>query len=179
MVITENWRFVVGYEGLYEVSDQGRVRSLDRIVTYAAGGRRLFKGRILKAGHSKGYPRVNLYRDGKQSVKFALVHQLVLAAFVGPLPEGQEVRHYDGNRKNCSLGNLLYGTRSENYFDKYRHGKDVRGERHGMSFLSENDIKEIRRLCFQGFTQAEIARKFNVDPSHVSRINSREAWGHV
>lgn len=178
MTLVENWRPVIGYEGIYEVSDQGRVRSLDREVVFKNGRKRSYLGKILQHGYSKGYPRVNLYKDTQPCCE--LIHQLVLAAFIGPLPIGQEVRHYDGDRTNCTLGNLLYGTRRDNYFDKYRHGKDVRGERHGLSRLKEHDIRCIRKMCAIGaYSQKQIAEFFDIDPSHVSDIKNRNRWGHI
>lgn len=174
----ENWRPVIGYEDTYEVSDQGRVRSIARMVHFKDGRKRFYPSQILNHGFSKGYPRVNLYKDFVPRPR--LVHQLVLDAFVGPVPNGQETRHYDGDRKNCTLGNLMYGTRSENYFDKYRHGKDVRGERHGLSKLKENDVINIRKMWASGkYSQAQIAEFFDIDPSHVSDIKNRYRWGHI
>lgn len=106
--MTEQWRPVVGWEGLYEVSSEGRVRSF----------RRGANGRILRPGiASHGYPTVALGRGNTQSV-----HVLVAAAFIGPCPEGQEVRHRDGKRSNPKAENLRYGTRSQNINDAIRSG---------------------------------------------------------
>ena len=173
----ENWRPVIGYEGFYEVSDQGRVRSLDRLVVSSNGRARLFAGKVLKHGFSKGYPRVNLSRDDVP--RCALIHQLVLESFVGPCPVGQEVRHWDGSRINCSLGNLLYGTPVDNHADRVRHGTDNAGERQGSSRLKTSDVLEIRRLCADGVSQSKIARQFGVDQSHISDIKNRLRWRHV
>lgn len=176
--MAENWRPVVGYEGLYEVSDQGQVRSLDRVVVFKNGGQRFYAGVVLKHGYSKGYPRVNLYK--KTIPRCELIHQLVLAAFVGPMCDGHEVRHYDGDRKNPTLGNLLYGTRSENYDDKIRHGRDNRGGKSHLARLSEDQVLAIRRMCASGaYTQAEIADLFGVNQSHVSDIKNGYRWGHL
>lgn len=173
----ENWRPVVGWEGLYEISDQGRVRSLDRLIEFADGRRRLFHGKILKHGFSKGYPRVNLSRD--DVAYCALIHQMVLASFVGPVPEGQEVRHFDGNRKNCTLGNLLYGAPSENYADRVRIGGGNHGERNGQSKLTAESVASIRLMCAQGISQGKIAEFFGIDQSHVSDIKNCYRWGHL
>lgn len=107
----ESWRAVVGLEGLYEVSDAGRVRNL----------RTLRRGGVMKLSvGTDGYLAVGLTRDGRQTTY--RVHKLVAAAFIGPCPEGQEVRHWDGDRANAALSNLLYGTRAENIADQRRHG---------------------------------------------------------
>lgn len=106
--MTEQWRPVVGWEGLYEVSSEGRVRSF----------RRGANGRVLRPGiASHGYPTVALGRGNTQSV-----HVLVAAAFLGPCPEGQEVRHRDGKRTNPRMENLHYGTRGQNIADAILSG---------------------------------------------------------
>lgn len=115
--MTENWRPVSGYEGAYEVSDQGRVRSLDRI---ARDGKRL-RGRVLRPFvMPTGHVRAVLVKDGvRRTLK---VHRLVLQAFVGPAPEGTEALHRDGNAGNNTLSNLRWGTKSENSRDQIAHG---------------------------------------------------------
>lgn len=113
----ENWRAIPGYEGSYEVSDLGRVRSLDRIIS--SGHRR--RGLILKPiRHERGYPMVNLWRSNSQRMQ--LVHRLVLAAFIGPAPKGFESLHADGDATNAALSNLSWGTHSENEYDQVDHG---------------------------------------------------------
>lgn len=116
----EMWKPVVGYEGLYEVSDLGNVRSVDRTVIYKTGQPRHYKGQTLKLKPAHGYWRVELNRNGKPAC--FQVHRLVLAAFVGPLPEGKEVCHNNGNPGDNRLENLRYGTRSENQLDRVKHG---------------------------------------------------------
>jgi HNH endonuclease/NUMOD4 motif len=112
----ERWLPVVGFEGLYEVSDQGRVRSLDRIVSVQ--GRqglmsRRYRGRVLALGpHVGGYEVVHLYNGGRQ--RATVLHILVAEAFLGPRPPDAEVLHIDGNPKNCAVDNLRYGTKIEN-----------------------------------------------------------------
>lgn len=117
----EQWRPVVSYEGSYEVSDHGRVRSVDRRLTYRDGRQRLAVGQPIRTWcSSKGYIRVRLHRDGaKQSYN---MHQLVLAAFVGPCPPGMEGCHNNGDKSDYTVGNLRWDTRSENAFDRVRHG---------------------------------------------------------
>jgi hypothetical protein len=118
----EQWKPVVGFEGLYEVSDFGRVRSMERIVPHATGGRLTLPMRILvgsKRAQQK-YPMVNLWRMNKQHAKY--VHALVLEAFVGPRPPKHDACHADGSKDNNSLSNLRWGTRKENMQDAVRHG---------------------------------------------------------
>lgn len=117
----ETWRSVPGFEGWYEVSDLGKVRSVERWVTDTRGRRYLYASRVLNPKVRKnGYLEVPLRRNG--SVTYKRVHQLVLLAFVGPCPEGMEVRHKDRTRANCRLDNLHYGTHLENMADRANHG---------------------------------------------------------
>lgn len=131
--MTEQWLPVVGYEGLYEVSDQGRVATTRRKGT--AGGQK--KPQRAKAG---GYWIVSLCRDGQQQTY--TIHSLVMTAFVGPRPDGMEVRHLDGDSTNSALGNLAYGAPSENALDRVRHGTHNMSTKthckHGHEFTEAN-----------------------------------------
>ena len=112
----ETWKDVVGYEGLYEVSDKGRVRSLPR---YNAAGCWL-SGRILKQPRApKGYRIVTLTRYGVQKV--AAVHVLVATAFHGPKPEGMICCHYDDDKDNNAATNLRWDTYEANAADRRRN----------------------------------------------------------
>lgn len=121
----ERWLPVPDWEGLYEVSDLGRVRSLDRMVRTHHDGRRLVEGRVLKPGRASiyGHLKVIFTNGGSERYSFQ-VHQLVMLAFVGPCPEGMEVRHLDSVPWNNVLTNLTYGTRLENARDRVLNGTD-------------------------------------------------------
>jgi hypothetical protein len=116
--MTEQWRPVPGFEGSYEVSDQGSVRSLARSGPWGKQPRRLRAWPT-----KKGYLRVDLCSANKRTRFF--VHQLVLEAFVGPRPDGLVTRHLNGNPKDNRLANLTYGTYAENAQDTVRHGANA------------------------------------------------------
>ena len=117
--MTVNWKFIPGFEESYEVSDTGEVRSCDRV----SGGRK-YVGKTLRPSTSKrGYKRVNLHKGGAAPRTYT-VHTAVLEAFVGPRPEGLVCRHLDGDPSNNKVGNLEWGTPTENMLDKARHGTD-------------------------------------------------------
>lgn len=118
----EGWRAVLGFEGLYEISDDGRVRRVGRAARNGkghGGGVRL--GHVLSPlKNHRGYRAVQLWRDGRATMR--LIHVLVAEAFLGPVPAGREVNHRDGNKTHNALPNLEYVTRSENAEHAYRIG---------------------------------------------------------
>lgn len=117
----EEWRPVPSYEGIYEVSDQGRIRSLSRFITERTGTVRRHDERILRLQmNSNGYLVFDAHRDDHRRTLH--VHQVVLLAFVGPPKQGQEVLHGNGNRRDPRLSNLRYGSHAENVADQVRHG---------------------------------------------------------
>ena len=130
----ERWLPVVGYEGRYDVSDLGRVRSW--LPWHSTPIPRTLKG----SPDKDGYLGVALRKDGRTTQWKN--HLLVMLAFVGPRPEGLETRHFDGNHLNNRLKNLRYGTSSENSMDTVRHGTNRNARKikclHGHPFNTKN-----------------------------------------
>jgi hypothetical protein len=144
MTLTETWLPVVGWEGLYEVSDQGRVRSLNRIIVTKHGVRKRHCGRILAGGKrdANGHLNVVLADDIHQTRQ---VHDLVLRAFYGSPPTGLIGRHINGKGSDNRLSNLCWDTCSQNAFDRVRHGTHHYTRRthcgHGHEFTPENTMR--------------------------------------
>jgi hypothetical protein len=163
----ENWKAVVGYEGLYEVSDLGRVRSLPRPTGH--------RGRILKPNiQPRHYPCVAFSRKCK--LKTFAVHRLVLEAFVGPCPEGKEACHNNGVWDDCRLVNLRWDTRKANHFDKRAHGTHNGGARHYKAKFTPEQVREIRAAqesC------AALGRKHGVSTSCIAYMKRRETYAEV
>ena len=148
MTDAEEWRPVAGYEGIYEVSSRGRVRSLPRV---DSRGRRN-RGRYLAViNHPSGHKQVKLSREGTS--KPGKLHRIVLIAFMGPPPPGCEVLHGDGDPGNNALSNLRWGTRSENLRDAVRHGthywaiKTHCPQRHPYDDENTYRASDGRRMC--------------------------------
>lgn len=119
----EEWRPVVDWDGVYEVSDLGRVRR----VRQGRGTR--VTGEPMKGSVDRhGYPCVALTDRGRY--RFVKVHRLVGDAFLGPLPEGMETRHLNGDPSDARLVNLAYGTHSENMRDMVEHGRSRLAKTH-------------------------------------------------
>ena len=174
----EEWRPVTGWENLYQVSDQGRVRSLPRISQCSNGTRRRYPGKLLTPTSDGHYYGVLLHDIPRR--KRVPVHTLVAQAFLGPCPEGQEVRHGPGGKLDNRLVNLSYGTRRQNNTeDKLRDGTLLRGESHPEAKLTEEDVRAIRILYAAGVTYMKLAEQFGVSWTNIREIVHRRAWKHV
>ena len=120
--MNEIWKPVIGYEGIYEVSSFGRVRSLDRVVTRGNGRKYNHVGKVLgERLNSSGYPIVSI-RDLNKKPKTFTVHRLVMESFVCKRPNGMEINHKDGNIKNNHLQNLEYLTPQQNIEHAFKNG---------------------------------------------------------
>jgi hypothetical protein len=172
---SEVWKSVVGFEGEYEVSDLGRVKSLRRTIDRKCKGTRVCPERVMRPQtRSGGYLGVELYRDGKP--KLVLVHRLVCEAFHGSPPEGHEVAHTDGTRTNNTASNLRWATRVENAADKTAHGRMVTWERHPSRKLLPEQALEIRARARAGEPCAQIARDYPCSAVTVKSIADGKTW---
>lgn len=169
----EVWKDIPGYEGKYQASTEGRIRSVDRIVysrNWYTGNpfERHIKGRILRPGRfcKNGHVSVVLGRGAAGSP----VHQLIMRTFVGPTPDGQEIRHKNGDPKDNRLCNLEFGTRTENILDVFYQGKAWRK-------LTIQDVLDIRKGFESGMSGAELARMFGVSQTTISRIKYGKEFG--
>lgn len=158
----ENWKAVPGFEGLYEVSDLGRVRNQTRL--------------LRPSRQQRGHMLVHL---GSTAQRYA--HRLVLEAFVGPCPEGMECRHLNGDPSDNRLSNLAWGTRLENFADRTRLGEHnaPRGTLQPHAVLDEDKVRKIRRDAASGRKQAEIGADFGIKQHHVSLVVNRKIWAWV
>jgi NUMOD4 motif/HNH endonuclease len=141
----EEWRSVVGYEGFYEVSDQGRIRSVERVVQVTnhkeGQTQKRLRAKILNpTANNGGHLYVSLCKQGRQERWF--VHHLVLTAFVGPCPPDKQGLHWTDVPSDNRLPNLRWGTYSENAYDKVRNGRHHFANRthckSGHEFTAEN-----------------------------------------
>ena len=158
----EEWRDVVGYEGLYNVSNQGRLFSVRF-------------GRVMSLVRNRyGHQCAALCKCGRRRQRF--IHRLVLEAFVGPCPPGMECRHMNGVSDDNRAENLKWGTPKENVADQITHGVIARGQCNGNSRLTESDVLEILRA--QG-SHSRIAQTYGVNPSTISKIKRGDMWRHL
>lgn len=176
----EIWKDIEGFEGLYQVSNLGRVKSVRRVIMRRNGQPQTVRERIRTLVPNKfGHLAVALYKDGAETPY--LVHVLVLTAFHGKPPEGMECRHYpDRNPANNRIDNLRWGTRQENQLDRNIHGTSNSGERQWSSKLKAEDVRRIKELYETGlYTKKQIGKMYGVAQSHVSNITTGKAWRHL
>lgn len=173
--MTEEWRDIPGWEGIYQVSSLGRIKSLPRKrVVYVECPEQIIKPRI----GSRGYPQATLKNASKRQT--VDIHSAVAKAFLGPRKDGMQVAHQDGDRANAQLSNLRYATPAENCADKQRHGTQPKGE--GVwhrARLTHSAVLEIKTLLRQGDSRAQVARRFGVAYTTIANIASGQTWKHV
>ncbi|AYP68230.1 HNH endonuclease [Bacillus phage vB_BcoS-136] len=160
----------------YEVSNLGKVRSIDKIDS--SGKRKL--GKVLKIKvHKNGYCEVVLKLNGRQ--KTYKVHRLVALAFIQNPENKLQVNHLDGNKENNNIDNLEWSTNGENQL----HSRDIglckeRGETHYRAKLTDLDVLKIREMyATKKYTYKSISEKFNISLSVVESVVKRRTWKHI
>lgn len=179
MTIKE-WRKIPGFDTRYEVSADGELRSWTARGGAAHGGNKWAKApRVVKGGiGNHGYRQFGILTDEGRFISIYM-HQLVLAAFVGPAPEGQVTRHLNGDSSDNRLDNLAYGTQAENIADTELHGRRPRGETSGKSKITNAIALAIIERYSSGESQMSIAKSYGMGQSAISSVIRGETWSHV
>ncbi len=177
----EVWKPVKGYEGYYEVSSHGRVRTIDRVIDKSDGTTQRRRGKISALGTDKnGYHTLSLWKEGK--AEFFRVARLVAIAFIENPENKPTVNHINGIKDDDKVSNLEWSTYSENMQHAYdtRLNINPKGEEHHLVKLTDLDVVEIRRLYESGeLNQMKLAEKYNVRQPTISRIIHRKRWKHI
>lgn len=175
----EVWKAIPGFEGLYEASSLGRIRSLDRLVVRVDGRTRRQCGRVLKQTPMSGYLMVSLSVSAVRTVD--LVHRLVASAFCEK-PDGCEViNHLDADKSNNVPTNLEWTTSKKNTAHAVGLGlmNTPLGSRKGLAKLTELDVEQIIRRLYAKEMQKDIANDYGVAHPIIANINLGKAWRHV
>lgn len=183
----EVWKDVPGYEGWYQISNLGRVKSLHRVVEYGAKSNRSQGERILAnrrggtpVGEGMWYLSVILCKNRHR--KQFKVHRLVADVFCQK-PRGCDVvNHIDNDPENNAASNLEWTTVSGNNAHRHSQGRSraPKGEANGNSALTAEVVEEIKRLLAEGsLSQQVIASRFGTHQTHVSRIGLGKSWAHI
>lgn len=170
---TEEWRDIPGYEGRYQASSLGRIRSLPNS--------RYKTVRLLAPGLKPptGYLVVNLSVDGK--AKTIMIQNLVLTTFVGPRPPGLVACHRNNIPSDNALSNLRWDTQQSNIDDKTRFDTQPVGSKNAMAKLSESQVAEIKAKLKDRKRGdiARVAREYGLNPVLVCKIAHNKRWKHV
>lgn len=154
----EQWKDIPGYEGRYQVSDHGRVRSLERVLQDG----RLWPSRIMKGSPAGKAGHLAVHLRSPERSEYRYIHHLVIEAFAGPRPTGLVAKHADGVTLNNSAKNLEYGTQASNCEDRYRHAG------RGRALTAEQAVKI--RSALPASTVSAVAKSFGVSRTCVARI---------
>ena len=176
----EKWKAIEGYEGAYEVSNFGNVRSVDRDIVYSNGRVVSYKGNTKKQTVDKyGYAYVGLYSNQKH--KQGMTHRLVAKAFIPNIDNKPQVNHIDGNKLNNHVDNLEWATSQENMEHAVKIGliDKVAGEGHYRAKLTNEDVIEIRQRVVDGETYQSVADAFGVVKSTIGFIINGKTWSRV
>lgn len=164
----ETWRDIAGYEGLYQVSDEGNVR---RLVAMGRWNQYPAMGLFDTTPRSSGYKVLTL-TDHHGDRETVLLHRLVAVAFLGDPPTPKhEINHKDGDKTNNAVSNLEWVTSSQNKI-------------HSIHQLGNNDrlkltLEEVRAIRLSDLPQRTLAKLYGISQNNVSRIKQRKAWRHV
>lgn len=177
----EVWKDINGYTGLYQVSNLGRVRSLDRRVFNRGNNAYCFKkGIIIKPTKDNGgYLYVGLHDSKSLKTTSVKVHRLVCFAFCEGYEEGLEVNHKNGIRDDNRADNLEWVTRSRNILDRYKRGYNPVGENNNAAKLKNEYLPIIISLYDSGVSQRTIAKAFDVCQVTISNAIQRKHYKEV
>ena len=167
----EVWKDVVGYEGYYQVSNLGRVKSLKR--------KHMRTTKILKNNVSKrGYQRVILCKNNAE--KHKSIHRLVALTFILNPENKRTVNHINGFKTDNQVINLEWATSKENMQHAYDNGliTGLKGEKHNCAKLTGNDVRQIRELVSYK-SKVSVAKIFNVTVGTISHISLYRTWKHI
>jgi DNA-binding transcriptional regulator YiaG len=167
----EIWKDIQGYEGLYQISNLGRVKSLPK----KTPGTNTTKTSYLKHCFRCGYQYVSLSNNGKSQKQ--MIHRLLAIHFIENPDQKKCVNHKNGIRSDFSLENLEWCNQSENELHAYKLGlKNTKGEKHNQAKLNNECIGIIRK---SNISQSELAVMFGVTQTTISGIKTGKSWSHV
>jgi hypothetical protein len=175
-LLTEEWKDICYWEGYYQCSNLGRIKSLKRTIIRKDGKIKILKERILKPYQNKlRYFHVVLCKNGKK--KTYDIHQLVCTSFHGACPDGEECLHKDNNPANNHADNLCWGTRTENQHDRIANGTDNRGKKNNWHKLNWTQINKIRKMYATGeYTQKKLSVVFCITTQQINCIVNYKTW---
>ena len=179
--MNEIWKDIKGYEGYYQISNCGRVKSLERTAIAKCNSIRRVPEKILSICNDKdGYNIITLTKNSKK--KTFKIHRLISQYFIRNPKNKPEVNHKDGNKQNNNINNLEWATESENTTHAHKIGLiDEKGEKNPNSKLSKNQVIQIKKELKTPYwgIGVSLAKKFNVSVGMIKDINVNRTWKHI
>lgn len=180
----ELWADIEDYEGIYQISNHGRIKTLARVFTKKVARREEIISvstpefiRNNANSPSKTYPQISLWKEG--SAKWCLIHRLVAKYFV-PNPNNYEyVLHKGDNPQNPHWSTLEWGTQSQNILDCVKRGRGFKGVKNGNAKLTEENVIAIRKMLNDGVSSPKIAKHFGVSKMPILAIKNNKTWNHL
>jgi hypothetical protein len=177
----ETWKDIPGYEGYYQASSLGKIRSLDRVSTHWKGITQIKKGKEISiSADIKGYLKISLMKSGTR--KSFKAHRLIAITFLDNKDNLSDVNHKNLNKADNSVSNLEWCSHKENCEHASLNGRKGggMGSKNHFSKLTETDVLEIRDLFKIGKeTRKSLAEKYSVDYTLIWQIVARKAWKHI
>lgn len=179
----EEWRAVPGFEGFYEASSLGRIRSLSRtsVVPSPRWGTMMSRrhtGRILKPKKTGKLRYFYVVLSVGGARKNRTIHTMVCEAFHGPRPAGLEAAHWDDDKANNSADNVRWASPLDNAQDKKRNGNGNAGVRHAHAMLDDEKVVQIRRE-YRSKGRRALAKELGVHEGTIYLVAKRKTWKHV
>ena len=172
----EIWRGVIGLEDAYQVSNWGRVRSLDRYIEGANGRKQRIRGGLMRAqraGNKRTRPYLHVCLRWRGERIGVFVHQLVAWAFLGEQPAGHHIHHKNGDSMDNRACNLEYRQHAEHLSEHHT------GERNPAAILTAHQVQAIRRQLAAGANGAALGREYGVSKTTIYAIRDRRTWADV
>lgn len=177
----EIWKDIEGYEGYYQASSFGNIRSIDREVPYIRYGislKKKMKGKVLSpAIKNSGYFKLAL--SSYNNLKHSCVHRLVAETFIPNPKKLKCVNHIDGDKLNNNIENLEWISHTDNNIHAFKTGLKKVNENHGRSKLKNEEVYEIKELISLGIPQRQIAFMYEVSPSTIHLIKTGKNWSYL
>lgn len=178
----EIWKNIKGYEGLYQISNYGNIKSLDRIIIYKNKYSHFHKGKYLKQEIDiNGYLYISISKDGK--IKKNKVHRLVAETFIFNPKNKSDVNHKDGNKQNNNIDNLEWNTHQENENHAVKNKLKSYGQDHYLTKLTNEQVKLIKWIAKNvkvkyGFW-SKLSKKLNINKNIISSIINNKSWKSI
>jgi hypothetical protein len=172
------WKPILGFEGYYEISNNGLVKRAKGKTIYKDGRIAFFSETILKPSiNKKGYLSVYLSKNSKKHT--LTIHRIVAIAFIENINNKPQVNHIDGDKKNNSVSNLEWCTNEENRVHAVKNGLTPRGIKHFSAKINDNDVINIRQMFKDGNTAIEIKKHYPISIKTIYSIKYKNTWKHL